>query len=111
MRSFYVRELRVQIFCANILGLYFTGARLLAQKLRVESWWNWPVVFARNNESVKTEVLDREIPSGRFIWHVSQSMIKLSALQQIVILTVRLKFDFSFWDRCIIKEVLLRQRV
>ncbi len=29
-------------FCDYILGLYFTGARLLAQKLRVERWWNWP---------------------------------------------------------------------
>jgi hypothetical protein len=25
-------------FCAYVLGLYFTGARLLAQKLRVERW-------------------------------------------------------------------------
>ncbi len=38
--SFYVRKLRVQLFWAYILGLYFTGYRLLAQKLRVECWWN-----------------------------------------------------------------------
>ncbi len=31
-----VRKLRVQLFCAYVLGLYFTGARLLVQKLRVE---------------------------------------------------------------------------
>jgi hypothetical protein len=37
-RSFYVRKLHAQLFCAYILGLYFTGARLLAQKLRVEHW-------------------------------------------------------------------------
>ncbi len=41
--SFYVRELRAQLFCAYILGLYFTGARLLAQKLHIERWWNWPL--------------------------------------------------------------------
>ncbi len=40
-RSFYVRKLRAQLFWANILGLYFTGARLLVQKLHVECWWNW----------------------------------------------------------------------
>ncbi len=36
-RSFYVRKLRAQLFCAYILGLYFTGVSLLAQKLHVES--------------------------------------------------------------------------
>jgi hypothetical protein len=36
--SFYVRKLRAQLFCASVLGLYLTGARLLAQKLRVECW-------------------------------------------------------------------------
>jgi hypothetical protein len=34
--SFYVHKLQAQLFCAYILGLYFTGARLLAQKLHVE---------------------------------------------------------------------------
>jgi hypothetical protein len=37
-RSFYVCKLRAQLFCAFILGLYFTGAKLLAQKLRIECW-------------------------------------------------------------------------
>jgi hypothetical protein len=39
--SFYIRKLCTQLFCAYVLGLYFTGARLLAQKLRVKCWWNW----------------------------------------------------------------------
>ncbi len=34
--SFYVQKLLSQLFCAYILGLYFTGVSLLAQKLRVE---------------------------------------------------------------------------
>jgi hypothetical protein len=38
MRSFYVRKLRAQLVCACILALHFTGARQLAQKLRVERW-------------------------------------------------------------------------
>ncbi len=36
--SFYVRKLRTQLFCAYVLGLYFTGAKLLEQKLSVERW-------------------------------------------------------------------------
>ncbi len=36
--NFYVRKFCAQLFCAYVLGLYFTGARLLAQKLRVECW-------------------------------------------------------------------------
>jgi hypothetical protein len=36
MRSFYVCKFCMQLFCAYILGLHFSGARLLAQKLRVE---------------------------------------------------------------------------
>ncbi len=35
---FYVHKFRVQLFCANVLGLYFTGAKLLAQMLCVECW-------------------------------------------------------------------------
>jgi hypothetical protein len=31
----------VQLFCAYVLGLYFTGVSQPAQKLRVEHWWNW----------------------------------------------------------------------
>ncbi len=34
-----VRKLRAQI-CAYVLGLYFVGARLLAQKLHIERWLN-----------------------------------------------------------------------
>ncbi len=41
MCSFYVRKLCTRIFCAYILGLYSTGTKLLAQKMRVERWWNW----------------------------------------------------------------------
>ncbi len=44
--TFYVQLLRTWVartaFCAYILGLYFTGARLLVQKLRAERRWNWP---------------------------------------------------------------------
>ncbi len=39
--SFYIRKLCAQLFCAYTLGLCFTGARLLSQKLRLERWWNW----------------------------------------------------------------------
>ncbi len=49
MYSFYIRKLHPQLFCAYVLGLYFTGARLLAQKLQVERWWNpsqgWATIF------------------------------------------------------------------
>jgi hypothetical protein len=34
--SFYVCKLCAQLFCAYVLGLYFTGASLLVQKLCVE---------------------------------------------------------------------------
>ncbi len=42
--SFYVRKFCTQLFCAYVLGLYFTGTRLLAQKLPIECWWNWTSV-------------------------------------------------------------------
>jgi hypothetical protein len=50
MCSFYVRKLRAQLFCAYILGLYFTGARLLALKLHIERWWNsaWVSIYNFN---------------------------------------------------------------
>ncbi len=52
-RNFFVRKLRTQLFCAYVLGLYFTGVSLPAQKLRVERWWNqakesiWPTFWAQ----------------------------------------------------------------
>ncbi len=51
-RSFYVRKLPVQLFCAYILGLYFTGISLPAQKLRIEHWWNWAQV---EREKIQTD--------------------------------------------------------
>ncbi len=49
--SFYVHKLKAQLFCAYILGLYFIGVRLPAQKLPVERWWNWAHVsiFKKKN--------------------------------------------------------------
>ncbi len=40
-RSFYGCKLLVQLFCAEVLGFYFTGVSLPAQKLHIERWWNW----------------------------------------------------------------------
>jgi hypothetical protein len=34
--SFYVRKFCAQLFCAYILGLYFTGARLLMHRMLVK---------------------------------------------------------------------------
>jgi hypothetical protein len=47
MCSFYLRKLWVQLFCAYILGLYFTGISLPAQKLCIECWWNWALITAK----------------------------------------------------------------
>ncbi len=44
--SFYVRKFHAQLSCAYVLGLFFTGARLLVPKLCVECWWNWTLVLA-----------------------------------------------------------------
>ncbi len=56
-RSFYICKFRAQLFCAYVLGLYFTGARLLAQKLHVLSWWNWlsSVKWSANTSSWKVK--------------------------------------------------------
>ncbi len=47
---FYAQLLRTYVARAALLclhfRLYFTGARLLAQKLRKEHWWNWPQVIS-----------------------------------------------------------------
>jgi hypothetical protein len=45
MHSFYIRKFCTQFFCAYVLGLYFIGARLLAQKLHIECWWNRTKVY------------------------------------------------------------------
>ncbi len=43
--TFYMQLLRTYVghaaFCAYVLGLYFTGGSLPAQKLCVKRWWNW----------------------------------------------------------------------
>ena len=40
--SFFVRKSFGQLFCTYGLGLYIFGTRILAQKLLVKCWWNWP---------------------------------------------------------------------
>jgi hypothetical protein len=35
--SFYIRKLRMQLFCAYVLGLYFTEVSLPAQKLCIDN--------------------------------------------------------------------------
>ena len=40
--SFFIRKSFEQLFCTYSLGLYFFGARILAQKLLVKCWCNWP---------------------------------------------------------------------
>ncbi len=52
-RSFYICKLCVELFCAHILGLYFTGARLLAHKLHLERWWNWLLVSLTSPPAIK----------------------------------------------------------
>jgi hypothetical protein len=41
IHSFYVCKLPAQLFCAYVLGLYFTGVSLPAQRLSIEHLWNW----------------------------------------------------------------------
>ncbi len=43
-RSFFIRKLLSQFFCAYVSGLKVTGVSLVAQKLRVEYWWNWALI-------------------------------------------------------------------
>ncbi len=72
--SFYVRKLCVQLFCAYVLGLYFTGVSLPEQKLRVERWWNWTLVRCQfvirvildNNPTKKI----KKLPDPRFWGHL-----------------------------------------
>ncbi len=55
--SFYVRKLCAQVFCAYVIGLYFTDTRLLAQKLCLEHW-NWALsVFSTWGVMVKLCVI------------------------------------------------------
>ncbi len=50
-------------FCAYVLGLYFSGIRLLAQKLCVERWRNWTLIsfriFFKNNQLIKAREFSR----------------------------------------------------
>jgi hypothetical protein len=60
--SFYIRKLCAQLFCAYVLGLYFTGVRLLVQKLCIERLWNWPQVKILRLKILRsTRVLDIKV--------------------------------------------------
>ncbi len=66
MPSFYVHA---QLFCAYVLGLYFTGARLFAQKLHIERWWNWPHVYRSLSHKKSEKLLRREDRLwGEILW-------------------------------------------
>ncbi len=52
--AFLYESFTHSFLCTYILGLYFFSARILAQKLHVECWWNWhlesisPTFYERN---------------------------------------------------------------
>ncbi len=75
--SFYVRKLHAQLFCAYVLGLYFTGARLLAQKLHVECWWNWAQHGAR-----RTAEVDRNFQLGVMVKLGVILLVKLNSVEE-----------------------------
>ena len=50
--SFCANILAPKTFCACSLALYFFGVRILAQKLLVKCWWNWPLVN-RDSKSIR----------------------------------------------------------
>ncbi len=51
MRSFSVRKFFLQLFCT------FFGERLLAQKLHIKCWWNWPLESAWLEVEARKRVL------------------------------------------------------
>jgi hypothetical protein len=48
--SFFVLKLCAKLFCTYILGLYFFGKRISAEKLLVKCWWNWHKVNVERGE-------------------------------------------------------------
>ncbi len=39
--AFLLWKLHPKLFCTYTFGLYFFGAKILAQRPRVKCWWNW----------------------------------------------------------------------
>jgi hypothetical protein len=60
MYSYYTHKFCAQLFCAYILGLHFTGARLLAQKLGIERWWNLPQVYQASSWQHKKDICSKD---------------------------------------------------
>ncbi len=75
MRSFFVRKLHVQLFCAYVLGLYLTGVSLPAQKLCVERWWNWALVTL--DEELRKIYTYHWIQKGKCNWNRQSGLHRL----------------------------------
>ncbi len=61
LHSFYIRKFCAQLFCAYFIDLYFTGARLLAQKLCVERWWNWTHISSQQMLELEKSIWEEKI--------------------------------------------------
>ncbi len=79
--SLYVCKFRSQLFCACVLGLYFTCSRLLAQKLCIERWWNWNQAYLHSMFSLPFHISTlpttntmrlQKMPAMYYLPHVPQ---------------------------------------
>ncbi len=103
--SFYVRKLRAQLFCAYVLGLYFTGVSLPAQKLLVECWWNWAQISGVPTVGVVAFRFDstfvQKLQQGVF-YQNDCILVNDSNIKQEKITTIpNVKIGFRIWRNCI----------
>ena len=53
MTGFFVQKCFEQLFCTYSSALYSFGKRILAQKLLIKCWWNWPLVGSQTYERIE----------------------------------------------------------
>ncbi len=106
-RSFYGRKFSTQLFCAYIYGLYFTGARLLAQNLSVERWWNWPWVYEESERGLfgcssmalpSRQAQNKEWMIGKKIELKQVSCLRQDIASQMLIVRMRTQTKQYFID-------------
>ncbi len=97
--SLYVHKLRGQLFCAYILGLYFTGVSLAVQKLPIECWWNWPLATLAWHHWWTTPYRNEEGEDGAgwlSFYHSIHIVCLYTQIYLYNIITHVIRIDFTF---------------
>ena len=102
--TFWYKNLLSSFFCTYLLGLYFFVKRILAQKLLVKNWWNWPQNYIKGFVFLTTGWVHFPITAVvQFIFHIFK--IKTNIIKNVSNLSLPHFLCLASVHKCLVQEI------